>query len=155
MLNNKGQSLVLFILIIPILLGIMTLVLDVGNVLIQKNEMDNQIEFILDYGLTNKIEQIEQETVSEEAKNELSEDEKKDTLSEEKTTELEKLKTLLDYNQKNSQNKVIAQEDSIIISSKSYVKGIFATFFGFNGFEIESEYRGYLDGNIKKIEKIK
>ena len=119
MLNNKGQSLVLFILIIPILLGIMTLVLDVGNVLIQKNEMDNQIEFILDYGLTNKIEQIEQETVSEEAKNELSEDEKKDTLSEEKTTELEKLKTLLDYNQKNSQNKVIAQEDSIIISSKS------------------------------------
>ena len=32
-LNNKGQSLVLFIVIIPIIIGIMVMVIDIGNVI--------------------------------------------------------------------------------------------------------------------------
>lgn len=55
MINNKGQSLVLFILILPILLGIMVLVIDVGNVLNKKNEMENKIEFVINYGLEEDI----------------------------------------------------------------------------------------------------
>ena len=35
-LNNKGQSLVMFILIIPILLLIMILVIDLGNIIVTK-----------------------------------------------------------------------------------------------------------------------
>ena len=52
-LNNKGQSLILFIIFLPALLGIMALVIDVGNSLTKKHETDNVIEFILNYGLEN------------------------------------------------------------------------------------------------------
>ena len=48
-MNNKGQSLVLFILIIPILIGIMALVIDCGKVLYTKSKQENTIELILEY----------------------------------------------------------------------------------------------------------
>ena len=53
MLNNKGQSLVMFILIIPILLGIMAMVIDIGNVIYNKQDIDNINKIIIDYGLDN------------------------------------------------------------------------------------------------------
>ena len=40
-LNNKGQSLVMFILIIPILLFVLIIVADIGNALIQKKDADD------------------------------------------------------------------------------------------------------------------
>ena len=40
-LNNKGQSLVMFILIIPMLLGMIVLVVDVGNAIYSKNKIRN------------------------------------------------------------------------------------------------------------------
>ena len=42
-MNNKGQSLVLFVLLIPIILGIITLVIDVGKSLVEKNSINNKI----------------------------------------------------------------------------------------------------------------
>ena len=56
-MNNKGQSLVLFILTIPILLGILVLVVDVGNALHQKNKINNIIEMVIEYGLENNYQQ--------------------------------------------------------------------------------------------------
>jgi len=50
-MNNKGQSLVLFILIIPILLGIVVLVIDAGNAVVEKNKINNVIEMVLEDGL--------------------------------------------------------------------------------------------------------
>lgn len=50
-MNNKGQSLVLFILVIPILLGIMVLVIDVGNAMYEKNKINSVIEMVIEYGL--------------------------------------------------------------------------------------------------------
>ena len=50
-MNNRGQSLVLFILIIPILLGIVVLVIDCGNAIVYKNKINNIIEMVLEYGL--------------------------------------------------------------------------------------------------------
>ena len=41
-MNNKGQSLVLFVLIIPILLGITALVIDVGKTISTKNNINNK-----------------------------------------------------------------------------------------------------------------
>lgn len=123
MLNNKGQSLVLFILMIPILLGIMALVIDVGNALYQKNEMNNTIEFIIDYGLEEDIET--------------------------------NLSVLLDYNLKDHENTITIENDKIIISSKTYVEGIFSNILNIEGFLIESNYQGYMDGTKKIIEKIK
>ena len=56
-MNNKGQSLVLFILILPILLGIMVLVIDVGNAIYTKNKINNIIEMVIEYGLENNYEE--------------------------------------------------------------------------------------------------
>ena len=62
-MNNKGQSLVLFILIIPILLGIIVLVIDLGSAINEKNKINNTIEMIVEYGLEDnyskdKIEKL-------------------------------------------------------------------------------------------------
>lgn len=53
-MNNKGQSLVLFILIIPILLGIVVLVIDAGNAIYEKNKINNVIEMVLEDGLEDE-----------------------------------------------------------------------------------------------------
>lgn len=54
-MNNKGQSLVLFILIIPILLGITALVIDVGETIATKNNINNKIEMIIECGLIDDL----------------------------------------------------------------------------------------------------
>ena len=55
-LNNKGQSLVLFVLIVPILFLILVLVFDVGNALIEKQELDNISYLTIEYGLEHMDE---------------------------------------------------------------------------------------------------
>ena len=58
-MNNKGQSLVLFILTLPILLGIMVLIIDLGNAIYTKNKINNIIEIVIEYGLENNYEEEE------------------------------------------------------------------------------------------------
>ena len=42
-LNNRGQSLVMFVVIIPIFLLIITLIYDVGNAIYEKNSLSNTV----------------------------------------------------------------------------------------------------------------
>ena len=65
MLNNKGQSLVLFVLLLPIMLGIMALVIDVGNVFVKKNHIDNVIMMVMDVTLDKDLKQDEVEKMLE------------------------------------------------------------------------------------------
>ena len=58
-MNNKGQSLVLFILVIPILLGVMVLVIDVGNAIYKKNKINNIIEMVIEDGLESEYSREE------------------------------------------------------------------------------------------------
>jgi len=119
-LNNKGQSLILFILVLPILFGIMALVYDVGNALNKKAEVDNVIEMILNLDNYKK----------------------------------EDIEVLLEYNLEKNNNKIIIDEDVIIIKSNTYVRGILSNILNVRGFKIESEYKKYISDN-KKVEKIK
>lgn len=140
-LNNKGQSLILFIIFLPILLGIMALVVDVGNALSKKNEQDNVIEYVLNYGLENGevfFENNDEYYYNEELVN------WKDDL-----------KILLDYNLENSNNEIVLNEKEIVIKSKSYVEGIFSNILNIKGFKIESEYKGYIENDKKIIQKEK
>ena len=142
MLNNRGQSLVLFVLMIPIILGIMTLVIDGGNVFNEKNNIDNTIEFVLGYGLgaMEKENDLLHSKIQPEGI---------------ELTKEKYLKVLLDYNLKDNQNKIKIEDNVITISSKTYVKGIFSNILNIKGFLIESEYQGYLEENKKIIKKIK
>ena len=57
-MNNKGQTLVVFVIILPILLFIFTLVIDIGFVSISKKSIDNNLYDASKYYLNN-IEDIE------------------------------------------------------------------------------------------------
>lgn len=51
-MNNKGQTLVLFVLLLPLLLLFSMIVLEVGNILITRRQIDGEIRQALKYGLT-------------------------------------------------------------------------------------------------------
>ena len=57
MLNRKGQSLVLFVLLLPIMLGIMAFVIDVGNAIYVKNDINNAILMVMDVALDKQMQQ--------------------------------------------------------------------------------------------------
>ena len=53
-MNNKGQVLVIFIIIIPILLLLVTLVVDLGLLYKEKQSISNNIKNALEYYLDSK-----------------------------------------------------------------------------------------------------
>ena len=71
-MNNKGQTLVLFVLILPIIVFIMLLVIDVSNMVITKQELNNINKMVLNYGLDiieeenieNKLEDMINKNIS-------------------------------------------------------------------------------------------
>lgn len=52
-MNNKGQTLVIFVLIIPIILIVFSIVIDLGFLSIQKRHLSNSIKDGIKYGLRN------------------------------------------------------------------------------------------------------
>lgn len=140
-LNNKGQSLVLFIVVIPILIGIMALVVDLGNAFCKKAEINSVLEYVLDYGILNGEVFFENEG--------------KEYFNEELVIWKDNLKKLLDYNLDYSDNKIILNDKVITISSTTYVEGIFSNMLDIRGFKIESEYQGYIENDKVVIKRIK
>lgn len=58
MKNNKGQALVEFILIVPVLAIFVLGIFDVGNIIYKKYELENDLDYIVDLYEENKIEEI-------------------------------------------------------------------------------------------------
>lgn len=54
MVNNKGQTLVIFVLILPILLLLFALIWELGNLSITINKYENTIQDVIEYGLNNQ-----------------------------------------------------------------------------------------------------
>jgi len=126
-LNNKGQSLVMFIIIIPIFLLVFTLVYDVGSAIYEKNRLSNTSYMVVDYGLDNI-----------------------NSVSEVKLIELlQKNINNLNY------ISVVIEDNRIEIILSKEIKGIIGKMFGFNLIEANSHYEGIIMNNNKKIERIK
>ena len=68
-MNNKGQTLVTFVLIIPLIIILFIMTLDFGNMLIQKRKAENSIKSTIKYGLKN----IEKENLEKNLENLLKE----------------------------------------------------------------------------------
>lgn len=139
--NNKGQSLVLFIIFIPILLGIMALVIDLGNAITKKSEIDNVLELVIDYGLEKGEAFLENE--------------QQEYLNEGLINWKDDLNLLLNYNLNNINSNINIKDNKLIINSNYYVEGIFSNILNIKGFKIESEYVGYIENNKKIIKKNK
>ena len=52
-MDSKGQSLVIFILILPILLLLFALIWEIGNLSITLNKYENEIKDTIEYGLNH------------------------------------------------------------------------------------------------------
>ena len=127
-LNNRGQSLVMFILIIPILLGIMAMVMDIGNVIYNKQDIDNINKIVISYGLTNMDD----------------------------VNIVREMENLALLNNSDMQFVVEINQGQIIVVSTYYVKGVFSKIFATDGYLVRSKYSGYLtDKGKEKIVKIK
>lgn len=126
-LNNKGQSLVMFIIIIPIFCLILTLVYDVGTAIYEKNRLSNTSYIVIEYGLDNINSVNESDLIQ---------------LIQKNTSNL-------------SYISVFIEESSIEIKLNKDIKGIIGKMFGFNLIEANSHYEGSLVNGKKKIERIK
>lgn len=124
-LNNKGQSLVLFIVILPIMLFMFVLVYDIGNAIYEKNRLSNVNYMVTSYALDN-------ENISE-----------------------SDIVNLINKNVNGLSNiKVIINNDKVNISLSKNIKGVFGRMFNFNLITAYSEYIGYIDNGNKIIEKV-
>lgn len=125
-INNKGQSLVMFVLIIPIFLLILTLVYDVGNAIYEKDRLSNTNYLTIEYGLNNI-----------------------DTVTE------NDLKNLIEQNTSNLKYiYVTIEENQIEIKMEKDAKSIIGKMFNFNLIKIISHYKGKIINNQKEIERI-
>ena len=125
-INNKGQSLVMCVLIIPILLLILTLVYDVGNAIYEKDRLSNTNYLTIEYGLNNI-----------------------DTVTE------NDLKNLIEQNTSNLKYiYVTIEENQIEIKMEKDAKSIIGKMFNFNLVKIISHYKGKIINNQKEIERI-
>lgn len=128
MLNNKGQSLVAFVLIIPIVLMILILVLDVGRMYLLRRELDNINYITLDYA----IDKIDDNNI--------------------KTKILE----IIEINDQDIIiKKNIIEDGKIYLVTEKKYDGYFLGFISDELVNIESSYVGYLVDGKKYIERVK
>lgn len=52
-MNNKGQSLVIFVLTLPLIFIMLTILFDLGNLLVTQNKIESDIKKIITYALKN------------------------------------------------------------------------------------------------------
>ena len=125
-MNSKGQSLVLFVLLIPLVLMILFMVYEIGRMTLIKHELDNINEIAIDYGLTKMEDENAIQLI----------------------TDL--------INKNNSELDIVEVnivEDKLYITLKKNIKGQASLFK--NMFTVKSSYVGYMKDDKKIIEKDK
>lgn len=125
-LNNKGQSLVMFVLIIPIFLLIITLIYAVANAIYEKDRLSNTIWIAIDYGLDNI--------------NDITKEELNDMI----ISNVDGLNYI----------DVIVNDNEIVVKASKKVKGIIGKMFHFELTTINCNYKGKLIDDKKEIERI-
>lgn len=124
-LGNKGQTLVLFVFLFPVMLLLLVFVIDCGRVMLEKKELDNVTEIVIRYGFAN-IDEVSVE---------------------------DKMVRLFELNVSDADVKVNIDNDSIVVRSSKYVEGVFSDIINIKGFKIESSYRGEVVNDEIRIKK--
>ncbi len=127
-MNNKGQSLVTFVLILPILFLILFMVYEIGRMSLIKNQLDGINYIVMDYG----IDKIEDSDVKEQ------------------------LEELIKKNKDDIDNIIIDINDNkLYITLSSRYSNNITLFKKNNLLRVRSSYVGYLDGDKKIIKENK
>ena len=160
MLNNRGQSLVLFVITLPVLLIVLVLVIDIGRVISLKQELNSISELVLDYGLDylNDVGSDNSDGNIDTDVNNINDNVNGDgfrnnNLSsdniDDKLIEMIKLnKNDIDFID------VRIEDNKIYIELSDRVDGVISSIINISMFDIESSYVGYIDNNEKRIERV-
>lgn len=124
-MNHKGQVLVAFVMILPVLIILIGMLYDFGNVGLEKRKAVSSIKDTITYGINHiKDENIEN-----------------------------KMTNLLKENIKNIEKyKIEIKEDTIKIDLIIKVDGNFKHLFDKNLYRIKLSYQGYIEDGKVKIE---
>ena len=115
-MNRKGQVLVAFVILLPLLFIVLALIIDLGNLYIEKRNVENNIKDALKYSLNN----LEDSTLETKIRNQLN------------------------LNIDNVSFLKIEINDKIIeIKLKKNIKGIFTSVLN-KSYTISSYYKGYI-----------
>ena len=126
-MNNKGQTLALFVIFLPVLLLLLVLVIDIGKAIVKKVELNNINEIVLEYGLDN----LDKENLKDDLIN------------------LVKLN-----NSDIDQINIDIVDNKIYINLLDNNDSIFKKIVSISKFNIESNYVGYIINNEKRIERV-
>jgi len=126
MKNNKGQTLVIFVIFLPILIILFALVVDVSTMYMENNRLNNLNNMVLNYGLDN--------LTNENIKNELN------NLILKNDKDINKIKINID-------------SDSIDINVSKEINSTFGNVIGIKKYKVVSKYNGVLKENKKVITK--
>ena len=126
-MNKKGQVLVAFELLLPIMFMLIGLIIDCGYLYIEKRKVDNNIKDALEYGLKH----IEEENIED------------------------KVEKQLNLNIKDIKKLDISINDKIIeIKLEKSKKSIFTIVFSKHKYDISSHYKGYIKEEKIVIRKV-
>ena len=62
-LSNKGQSLVIFVLLLPLVIMILAFIIDNGMLMVSKNKLDSVNKMLVSYGMKNINDVTEEKLV--------------------------------------------------------------------------------------------
>ncbi|MBQ9011022.1 MAG: hypothetical protein IJ093_00020 [Bacilli bacterium] len=122
-MNNKGQSLVVFVLLLPLIIILIALITDLGSLSVTKKNYENQVKSAIEYGLKH----LDDENLNQ------------------------KLTNLLEINIQAKTNINIENEIITITVTDKY-KSIFSKVLK-NTYDINITYIGYIDNGKIRIEK--
>ena len=127
-MNRKGQVLVMFIILLPIFFIIMTLLIDIGNLILTNNEINDVSYMVLEHWLDH----LDEEDI------------------------IDTSKELLKLNNKELNIESFKIENNKVYLNVSYqVKGIISNIVNIKLFDINNKYEAYIKDDKKIIERIK
>lgn len=127
-MNRKGQVLVMFIILLPIFFIIMTLLIDIGNLILTNNEITDVSYMVLEHCLDH----LDEEDI------------------------IDTSKELLKLNNKELNIESFKIENNKVYLNVSYqVKGIISNIVNIKLFDINNKYEAYIKDDKKIIERIK
>lgn len=127
-MNRKGQVLVMFIILLPIFFIVMTLLVDIGNLILTNNEINDVSYMVLEHCLDN----IDEEDI------------------------IDTSKELLKLNNKELNIELFKMENNRVYLNIDYqVKGIISNIINIKLFDINNKYEAYIKDGKKIIERIK
>lgn len=123
-LNNKGQTLILFVLLLPLMIMMLALVVDLGLLMTKTYKVKSTIVETIEYGLENTNED---------------------------TTE--QMKNMLRLNLDKDTTYDVSEGTYIIIKVRGTYNSVFTTVFKKESYAYNYTYKGYKENNKTVIEK--